>query len=158
MGEYLQQADLENAISPHTLVELFDDNTDGIADTGPLNAVIDRAEAQVNSYLIRAYPNLTLPIAQNPESNVVRQAALMFAIPFSFLRHPEYVRTFGENPRGQSMLDQAHAFMERLCDGRQYLFDVPAEPKPATAGGIVMDSGPRTVIDSLDGTKNGGDF
>lgn len=157
MGDYIGTTELQNALSAPTLVELFDDDRDGTADTAPIAQTIQLAEALVNSYLLRAYPGLTLPVTQSPASAMLKQAALMFAIPNSFLRHPEYVRTFGENPRGQSMLEQAHAFMERLCTGKQLLFDVPADTTPSTVGGIVYDQGPKLFVDST-GTYTGGDF
>lgn len=156
-GNYVAQSDLENSLSAATVLELFDDNRDGVADAAPVQQIIDQAEAMVNSYLLRAYPSLTLPVTQSPASEMLEQAALMFAIPMSFMRHPEYVRTFGENPRGQSLLDQAHKFMERLCTGKQMLFDVPAEKKPTTVGGTVTDIGPRLFVDST-GAYSGGDF
>lgn len=156
-GSYISQTDLENRISAATVRELFDDNLDGTADAVPVQDVIDQAEAEVNSYLSRAYPDLTLPVVQSPMPKVLVTASLMFAVPFSFLRHPEYVRTFGENPRGQSMLDQAHAFMERLCSGKQFLFGVTAESKPSTVGGTFTDPGPRIWQDA-NGVYTGGDF
>ena len=157
-GDYHAQADLANALSGDTLIALFDDDRDGVADAGPVQSVIDRAEAQVNSYLLRAYPGLTLPVVQSPLSAVLLQASLMFSIPYSFLRHPEYVRTFGENPRGKTMLEEAHRFMERLCTGKQLLFDVPEQTTPTLVGGVVVSSGPRTMIDGPDGTINGAGF
>jgi hypothetical protein len=89
----------------------------------------------------------------------LKQAALAFAVPFAFMRHPEYVRTYGDDPRGGlKALQMAGEFMERLCTGKQFLVDVPLEPKPSVVGGIVYSAGPRTVIDGIDGTFNGGDF
>jgi hypothetical protein len=121
--------------------------------------VIDRAEAEVNSYIMRAYPKLILPVIQSPLSTMLKQAALRFAIPYSYMRHPEYVRTYGDDPRGGvDAEERAREFMDRLCSGRQYLFDVPAEPKPSILGGIFIANGPRTIIDNPDGTINSGDF
>jgi phage gp36-like protein len=158
MGDYIAQVDLEDAISPHTVVELFDDNEDGGADTTPLDAVIARAEAQVNSYLARAYKGLTLPVTQSPASDMLKQAALMFAIPYAFQRHPEYVRKFGENPRDKSMLQEAHAFMKSLCEGDQNLFDVPAQTTPSIIGSDVTDNDAELTFMDTDGSRFIGDF
>lgn len=163
MGSYIVLDDIRKAISADTLIALYDDdNTGDLSDptlVANVNSVIERAEAEVNSYLMRAYPKLTLPVAQTPLSATLKQAALRFAIPYSYMRHPEYVRTYGDDPRGGVGAEQgARDFMERVCTGQQYLFDVPAEPKPSTVGGVTFSGGPYTMIDSPDGCRNGGDF
>jgi hypothetical protein len=163
LGSYITIQDLVNALSPSTVLALFDDQNINIINDPPLVAVVEsviaRAEAEVNSYLARAYPKLKLPVTQAPQSQMLKQAALAFAVPFSFQRHPEYVKTYGDDPRGGMIaLKRADEFMERLCTGKQFLNDVPAEPKPSIVGGIVYSPGPRTTIDSPDGTYNGGDF
>ncbi len=90
---------------------------------------------------------------------MLKQAALMFAIPYMYMRHPEYVQTYGDDVRGgMGAVDNARAFMERLCTGQQFLFDVPAEPKPSVLGGVYISNGPRTIIDNPDGSLNSGDF
>jgi hypothetical protein len=158
MGDYILQSDLEDALSKTTVMRLFDDNNDGEADIDPVNRVIASAEALVNSRIARAYPSLTLPVTQTPQSALLKEAALMFAIPLSYRRRPELVRTTGESGRGPSMMKQAFDYLEGLCTGKQFLFDVPAERKPSTVGGIVYESGPRTMLDDSDGTNNSGDF
>jgi hypothetical protein len=163
MGDYIGIQDIVNALSPSTVLALYDDaNVGDISDAelvARVETVIARAEAEVNSYLARAYPKLVLPVTQAPQSQMLKQAALAFAVPFSFQRHPEYVKTYGDDPRGgMTALKRADEFMERLCTGKQFLSDVPAEPKPSIVGGVVYSTGPRTTIDSPDGTYNGGDF
>lgn len=82
----------------------------------------------------------------------------MFAIPLAYRRRPELVRTTGENGRGPSMMKQAFEFLEGLCTGKAFLFDVPLEVQPSTVGGIVYETGPRMMLDASDGTNNSGDF
>lgn len=163
MGVYITLDSIVKAISPSTVIALCDDDNIGdinapeIADV--VEEVIQRAEGQVNSYLMRAYPKLTFPIVQSPNSVMLKQAALMFAIPYMYMRHPEYVRQYGDDVRGGvQALDNAMAFMERLCTGQQFLFDVPAEPKPSVVGGVFYAGGPRTIIDGPCGQINSGDF
>lgn len=163
MGTYVTIDDIVSAVSPTTVLALADDDNSGdIADTGIIavvESVIARAEAEVNSYLMRAYPKLVLPVVQAPLSMMLKQASLMFAIPYLYMRHPEYVKTYGDDVRGGTgAVDNARDFMDRLCTGRQFLFDVPAEPKPSVIGGIFISSGPRTIIDGPNGEINSGDF
>jgi hypothetical protein len=136
MGDYINQSDLEDSLSKTTVMRLFDDDNDGVADIDPVNRVIASAEALVNSRLARSYPKLTLPVAQSPQSALLKEATLMFAIPLAYRRRPELVRTTGESGRGPSMMKQAFDYLEGLCTGQQFLFDVPAEPGPATAAEI----------------------
>lgn len=163
MGAYIAIGQIVSAISPSTVLALADDdNTGDIDDPGVVaivEEVIERAEGEVNSYLMRAYPKLTFPVIQSPLSVMLKQAALKFAIPFLYMRHPEYVKTYGDDVRGgMDAVQQARDFMDRLCTGRQFLFDVPAEPKPSVIGGIFVANGPRTIIDGPNGCYNGGDF
>lgn len=158
MGAYIQRADLERALGPAQVKRLYDDRNLGVPDESALNQTIDLAEAEVHSYLMRAYPRLTLPVVQSPASNMLKAAALAFAVPMSFMRHPESVKTFGDNPRGAQALTSAHEFMERLCTGKQFLADVQVQPVPSTVGGIICSSGQRTMIDSADGSSNNTGF
>jgi uncharacterized protein DUF1320 len=158
MGSYIDQSDLEDTIGAQTVVGLFDDNNDGIADAKPVARVIASAEALVNAAIARAFPSLVLPVTQSPQSELLKEASLMFAIPLSYRRRPEYARTNGESNRGPSMMKQAFDYLEGLCTGKAFLFDVPAEVKPSTVGGVVYETGPRTMLDNSDGTNNSGDF
>lgn len=163
MGSYITINTIVKAISPTTVLALCDDNNIGEIDAPEVidivESVIERAEAQVNSFLARAYPALVFPVVQTPNSVMLKQASLMFAIPYMYMRHPEYVRTFGDDPRGGSdALKNAIEFMERVCTGMQFLFDVPASPKPSVVGGVFISSGPRTIIDGPGDQRNSGDF
>ncbi len=163
MGAYITLENIVKAISPTTVLALLDDDNIGDLNAPEILAIadeiIERAEVEVNSYLVRAYPRLVFPVTQSPLSAMLKQAALQFAIPFCYMRHPEYVRTYGDDVRGGTgALDNARALMERLCTGQQYLVDVPASPKPSVVGGVYFSGGPRTIIDGPNGQCNGGDF
>jgi hypothetical protein len=163
VGEYITLDTIVKAISPTTVIALCDDDNIGDINAPEIAEVVEeiigRAEGQVNSFLMRAYPNLTFPVVQSPKSAILKQAALMFAIPYMFMRHPEYVRTYGDDVRGGTdALVNACEFMERLCNGQQFLTDVPASPKPSVVGGVYYASGPRTMIDGPCGQSNSGDF
>ena len=151
MSKYISRPDLENALSAETVLRLYDDGT-GNVDDDALSFQIDCAEAEVDSWLLSNYKE-PLPIATD---RLVKRAAVLFLIHLSFDRHPEYVRTFGEDKRHEGAYERATALMQRISDALQRLPDVP-EP-PANAGGVVYSQGPRTIIDSIDGTQNSGDF
>ena len=61
MSKYIDQADLEAAISPQTLAELYNDLNTGVLNTVALALNIDRAEGEVDSRLIgyRSFPILS---------------------------------------------------------------------------------------------------
>ena len=155
MGKYIDADRLARALTPATYGEFFNDDGEGNVDTDAVVDVIDRAEGEVDSQLIgfRTYP------IDIPTDRLLRQAALCYAISFSFERHPEYVRQFGENPRADGMYQRGEKLMARVQAGIKAL---PDQTSPATAaqnsGGIVYDSGPRFSVDSLDGTQNGSGF
>lgn len=160
MGTYIVQADLEKALSPRTVLAIFqDDPAIGTADNDAVEAVIDRAEAQVDSALLGFVP---MPLA-NPLDRLVKAVALEFAIAYSFERHPEYVRAFGESQR-QNKIDRAELMLARIQQALRRLPDnntaatVGAGGTTYNVGGIVTASGPRTMVDSPDGTQNSGDF
>jgi hypothetical protein len=150
VGAYIDSVDLEHALSPTTVAAIFDDDGDGVADPAPIAAVIDRAEAMVDSFVVTEQP---VPV--RGRDRLLRHAALEFAIAFSFERHPEYVRTFGEAERANRW-QRGIELMERIANAVQMLPDV--KRKPANVGGIVYDRARRVVVDDADGTANAGDF
>lgn len=158
MGQYITQADIELRLSPRTVLAIFDDDNDGVADADAVAAIIDDAEAHVDAALLGF---IDMP-AINPADRLIKRAALNFAIAFSFERHPEYVRSFGEEPRihykrAEDYLDKIQAARRRLPDNNSDL-TVAAGGTVKNVGGIVTDSGPRTLVDDPDGTQNSGDF
>ena len=161
-GKYINSAKLIAALTKETFLAIFDDNNSG--DTGLVNdtsvqLVIDGAEGEVDSYLItnRAQP---LPPTTNPVvDRMIERACLELAMSLSWERHPEYVRTYGENPRALALRERAQTTLQRIKEGRQELPDQDSQnPKPTNIGGIVFDEGPRTAITSSDGTENGSGF
>lgn len=155
-GNLINQADLEARIGKRTLGVLLSDDRAGVADARVVKACIDYAEAQVHSFLARAFGSLTIPVDQAPKSELLKEAALLFARPWCFQRHPEYVRTYGEGKRADE--SDAIAYMERICSGVQVLSDVKEQQVPTPSVGVVYSSGPRLMIDGVDGTENGAGF
>lgn len=154
---YVTREDLEDSLSPATVLSLFDDEGTGVVSDRAILGVLARASRTVDSYLARVYVG-PFPVTQTPVPEQIKNAATEFAIAFSFERHPEYVHTFGEQYRAGSRYKRATEMMDRLCQGQQEIPDWTLQPKPRNVGGIVYATGPRTIIDSPDGTYNGGDF
>jgi hypothetical protein len=160
MGVYITQTDLENALSARTIQAIYQDDPDSpTINAVAVEAVIDRAEAMVDSALLGFQ---IMPLV-NPADRLAKAAALEFAIAFSFERHPEYVRSFGEEARkerwerAQNLLDRIQTGLRRLPDNNATA-TVGAGSKQKNVGGIVTDGSRRVVISSADGTWNGGDF
>lgn len=136
MGIYIDAAALQTALTPRTYIEIFapDPQTDTI-DATAVAQVIDRAEGLVDSYLLGFY---TYPL--DPATDrLIRHAALLFATALSFMRHPEYVRTYGEVAK-VSQYQEADALMRRVQAAKQRLPDQVTKPK--NLGGVVSNPGP----------------
>ena len=155
MPRWLTQADIEVALSPQTLVQLTDDDRDGIADAGVIAFVIEEAEAEVEGFLVGK-----VNLDELATDRLLRLCALEFCISFLFRRHPEYVHTFGEHHRTNSLYKRAVDRMNRIQNADQQLPDLARYEavKPRNVGGIVMDPGHRMFISNPDGSSNSGDF
>ena len=155
MGKYITQLDVENALSPATVAYLFTDPGQSTINQVALNDCIDRAEGEVDSWLLGDIDITSTAFSK--VDRLLRQCALDFFKVFAFERHPEYVKTFGDDPRGGSLFKGAMARMERIQASLQKLPDQPTI-KPANSGGLITDDGPRTCITSADGRRNGDGF
>jgi len=151
---YWSQQDLEDQLSPATVLAIFDDNNNGTVSGTGLAAVQQRSDQEVDSYLATNYPKLTFPVTPVPVQ--LKWASLEFGIVFARDRKSEYWAKAEDNER-QARLKEARAKMDRFAQGQQYLL-ATNEPKPSTVGGIVVDDGRRVIADNPDGTDNAGDF
>lgn len=146
MGKYIAQTDLESALSAETVAQLFvDDTAPGVVNTTAIADVIDRAEGEVDSYLFGVVDVSQLVAADR----MLKQCALEFAICFSFERHPEYVKTFGESQRGgDTRFKRAQARMERVQAAIQRLPDQAGANTPVNVGGVVQSTTPNMLLGS----------
>lgn len=161
-GKYISSDTLITRMTPETFVQCFDDENVGDIANVNLTAVqqtIDGAEGEVDSYLItgRALP---LDATTNPAvDRILVMSALDFAESLAYIRHAEFTKTYGENPRAQGLWDRASKRMERVKEGRQQLPDQDTQKgAPTNTRGLVIDDGPRTITTSSDGTENGDGF
>lgn len=158
---YITADDLRDALSPPTFLAIFDDDTSGqVADDRPaVVQVIRRAHSRVVSRLPDLYktiPNVDPQVGPVPD--LLFDAELAYAVALSLQRHPEYARTFGEDTRVKQAFSQAEQIMTELQEAILRIADMPPEPAPRNVGGIILNSGPRVMIDNPDGTPNSGDF
>lgn len=154
MPKYITQSDLEAALPPQTLVQLTDDDGDGVADSYVVSSIIEDAEAEVDGYLVGQYPT------ELGVDRLVKLSCKEIAMAFLFRRHPEYVRSYGERERADSLYKRALERLDRIQNAEQSLPDIVNEDgiRPKNVGGIVSAGGPRLFVSNPDGTSNSGDF
>lgn len=152
---------LRNTVSPEVYVAVFDDTNCGdlavIDVSGPVTEVIDDANMLVLASLPANYA--TIPDGADTSIPVLLKTAVrLYLRYFTFIRRPEYTRVTGRDESG--LLEYADKIMGRIRAGILQIppKDNPQHIAPGNLGGIVYESGPRTMVDSADGTFNGGDF
>lgn len=157
---YVKQEDLEAALSPATVLQLFNDNNTGVVDAARLRATLVRGRDEVDGYLATVFEGpFPVPQAVTVVPGIIRNATLDFVIAFSFERHPEYVQTYGENYRAASRFERAREMMRRIVAGEIRIPDWVLQPKGgANIGGQSDAGGARIITPDPDGTNNQGDF
>lgn len=162
-GRYISSADLINRLTPDTFVAIYDDENNNDPDNVNDDAVqadIDAAEAEVDSWIIATYATPSPDLVGGAIDRLVRLAAVDYACSLAWRRHPEYVKQFGENPRADGLWHLAEARMKRIQEGMQQLPDVTEQgaDRAANVGGPTFDDGNRIIIPDADGSDNMGDF
>jgi hypothetical protein len=142
MADYFSQTDLENALSVNIVKSVYDDDHDGVVDSGPIAACIAYGNAECNSFLRNVLVSsggtpITLPLDTVPDE--VKFAALDFGIAYTIRRRPDVVKALNEQP-WTVFYDYAVAKMKRYCESMQR---VPASTaEHATAGADVFAANP----------------
>jgi phage gp36-like protein len=120
---YSTQANLESAgIITTQLVQLTDDNGDGVADAAVIAAVIAQADAEIDGYLGTRY---TVPVSPVP--------ALVVQLSTAIAAWRLYGRRSLSNDHRSKDYDDAVATLKRLARGEMVL--------PAVGGGEVATDG-----------------
>lgn len=153
MGELIDKSDLIGALSEPTVITIYDDDRDGVADETQIEFNIGRAEAQVWSWLVGHYALGT----EATTDKLLKACALDYLVAYSFERHPEYVRSYGEASRSDRW-KRAEDTLARIKAGIQRPVSVEVVQRSKTVGGVIYDKGTRMFIDGPDGAKNSGDF
>jgi len=136
VGTYIDAGALETALSPQTYIELFAPPETNIVDAAAVAQVIRRAEALVNSYILGFY---TYPLDPAADA-LIEHATLLFAVALSYMRRPEYVRTYGEIGK-VTQYQEAHLMMMRVQAAKQRLPEVSQVSPPKNIGGVVSATG-----------------
>ena len=126
MAYYFTRVDLENALGKQTVHSVFDDDQDGIAESGPVDACRAYGTSEVNSFLRGRYEDL-IPVAEADVPDELKFAALDFGLAYAMRRRPDIVRAMGEES-WTSFHKTALEKMDRYVTARQRL--------PATVGAV----------------------
>jgi hypothetical protein len=120
------RAQLENRISPKKVKRLYDDNSDGSADTDPVNQLRADASSKVRSYLepMGIMPALEALFDQGSGELLANKVlpdeivrlALDVAVAMACQRHPEVMRQ-----DWSLLMKQADADLSKLRDGKTSL-------------------------------------
>ena len=129
---YITQDDLENALSVHVVKAVFDDDLSGEANAQAVDACLEYASAECDSFLEGVYDDVSFPLADPPV--IVKYAAIDFACAYCARRRPDLVKAMGEEP-WQRFQDHAIAKMERFVKSKQRL--PAATGTPANVGAEV---------------------
>lgn len=157
MALWLTQGDLENAMTIASVAAIFDDSNSGVLNEVAIASIISRAEGQVLSWMVAELGPAPFSDEVRTELGgdpMLKDAALQYAVIYSWDRDPAYVRANGKERVDR--MAQAVALMQRILDARQRPPTV-ATP-PANVGGVVVDGANRIYVDSPDGSTNSGDY
>lgn len=146
-GRYINTTDLIRRLNPKTFLAIYDDEDSGDplqVDDLIVQQDIDSAEGEVDSYLI-LIGTLPLPtLAGGAIDRLIKTAALDYAEALSFLRHPEYPRTFGENGKSKGLWTIAEKRMERIKKSLQQMPDIVSQTgtTPTNTGATIANADP----------------
>lgn len=146
----ITQRDLENAITRETLIQCADDDRDGEPDFRVVARIIEDAEAYAESFLPGYYDRSD----RKQTDRLYKLALVELAQSYTLRRHPEYAKTFGKDGRVDTLKKSATDMLQRIQQGTQRLPDVEASKGPKNSGVFLDSSGPRTIIDGVDGSNN----
>lgn len=143
---FFTKAQLENRIGKKKVKRLYDDNSDGVADTDPVNQLRADASSKVRSYLeplglmpgFEALVNQTTGELETGKAfpDEITRLALDVAVALACQRHPEVMRQ-----DWTVLMRQADLDLKNLRDGRTTLGGGTqggvATPEIGLQGGVV---------------------
>ncbi len=134
---YFSRTDLENALSANVVKGAYDDDHDGVVDSGPIAACLAYGDAMCNSFLRNVFvggASIALPLSTVPDE--VKFAALDFGIAYTIRRRPDVVKAMNEQP-WTTFQEQAIEQMKRYCASMQRMPTSAGEH--ATVGATVLN-------------------
>jgi hypothetical protein len=159
---YLSAADLRDYLGKRLFNELFSEEPDmDVADNHPaVVLVLARSYMLVASRLGPIYSARAAESDDGAVSKFLRDAQLDYAHALSYERRPEVGQRYGRE-KNFDLYKRADTTLANLRADVLRIPDTDTPPAASTArirGGILTATGKRVVIDSADGTSNGGDF
>jgi hypothetical protein len=135
-------SELRSQLNPDVYLACFDDNNDGeVQDTeAQVVLVLKRSRAQVCSWLAPTYRQ-SLADLDEDDTFLLKSAQLDYAVAYSLERHPEYVRSFGEEKRAERW-KRADEMMKRVRSATQLI--AGPDNQPAVKPSNILGAGVRT--------------
>lgn len=154
MGKYITQTDCERRITSAVLIQIFDDDLDGVADVTTVSEFIEDSEAIIEAAIAKIYGEGGLSALRTQGTSCPRLVKKLCLDAFEVLaekRHPEYIRS--------EWIEQMKMLRQSLEDLRlrHIELDVIGSPEPAENEGGTVESGDPDDTDpkdkfALDGT------
>lgn len=137
---YITNADIEERVGSAALVQLADDDGNGVADVGVVDEARLGAEGEVNSYLGRRYA-VPISLTTHPDlADVLASITLDLAEYRLRLRRPPVA----EDARRRR--DQAIEWLTRVAEGRIELPSVATIAANAAKGTIAASIGEKRLL------------
>ena len=137
---YITQTDIENRIGATILIQLTDDDGDGVADASVVNKAISDAEAEVNGYVGTRY---SVPL--DPVPAIVSRWTTSIAV------YLVYQHRRGASETVQYEYEQTVKALDKVSRGLITLGANEPETTTPEVGGVTVDA-PEPVI-TLDAMK-----
>ena len=126
----ITQAEVIIAMSPATVLAIFDDDNDGELDEDSLDRFIARGSAYGDSWVAGVYTG-PFPLTTMPIPSMLAEVSLQYTLFFIYERHPEFTRTLGENQ--DQRWKRAEGLGEKLAKSVQRI----TEMTPGNVGSVV---------------------
>lgn len=140
---YLQKTDLENIVGPQRVLQLFDDDGDGTLGAGELtilNGILEQAENEADSRMMRAYTTSGITSLANSDLAFKRHVSWI-AIEFAAERRGGFIGEGGAGPY-DAQYKRAIQYFDALSKGRQRSKGEDAAGVGANVGGSVKPTLP----------------
>ena len=137
---YASQTDIENRLDPKHLIELTDDDNDGMADADVITAAITDADGVIDTHLAARY---ACPFATPPA--LITKISTALAIGTLFARRRESASPTHE-ARAKAAMDLLHA----LAEGSLLLAGDDAGVRLGAPDSTTRDTGKTFSRDALD--------
>ena len=143
---YITVAELNVAMGPQMVLQMFDDMQTGAVYEPSVDAVVARASAMVDSWIAPVYAG-TLPMTFASESQVpgmILELAVQYAVAIAYERHPDYANAIASSPN-KDRFARADALGKQLQAAIRRIPDLINNP-PANVGGVSLTVGTNVTL------------